>query len=193
MEDRTNISGPSLRTRLREETRAAHLRLDEIAKDLDLAHYADVSIFAVAHHAAYSALDKAFQGDFALTRLRLDKATQDIHALGLPTTGLAIADIPSAMSELGVTYVIAGSHLGAKVLTKQWSKTRDPRVNAASHLLRDEVLEREWAAVLTTLKSLPATGRGADDVVAGAIACFDLFRAAFNAARTMRTPDYVVA
>lgn len=76
---------------------------------------------------------------------------------------------------LGYAYVIAGSHLGSKILNRRRLRSQDANVLRAGHyLVRDEA-ERVWRSVTARLQSMTARGAEQDRIVAGALACFQCF------------------
>lgn len=163
----------TLRHRLRADTRAAHDRLDRMAAGFDLSQRAGYGRFIRGH--ALATADLLGQGaELGLLRHRLALANGDLSAMGMAPVP-ARPDTPpgDGAPSLGLRYVIAGSHLGARGLVQ---------AGRPSALLTDPALADHWAALVAVLKARPATGAAADQVVAQARGVFDSYACAFRRA-----------
>lgn len=172
-----------LRWDLRAETRPAHERLDRKVSTLDIAQHDGLVAFLVGNALAHRALaefDDVFEGHMRrrLTLLRADMEALDI-AMPDVTLGVKAPDFDCGP---GFRYVIAGSAMGGKILARRHAASRDPRVQAAGRFLRDDSLSDFWRDVQCELGALPRSGAVRTSVVAGAVACFGLFEAAFDVA-----------
>lgn len=113
----------SLREQLRGRTRQDHKRLDEALTQLDLSRPGDYARFLRFHAVARAGVEQ-WLDDHAPADLRppaqLRPIGIDLEALGAPAPSCAPAFVgPSAGGWLGVAYVVAGSHLGNRVLLRQ--------------------------------------------------------------------------
>ncbi len=73
---------------------------------------------------------------------------------------------------LGVGYVLGGSHLGNRLLARDWV--------GQSALLSDERLGEHWRDLLPALREHAARGERADRVLDAALTTFAVFEAAFS-------------
>lgn len=110
----------SLRLRLRQDTRAAHERLDVIAGALNLARRADYVRFLSAHASAYDVLRHADRDTSALMYQRMRAAQADLAVLGADAQETQPnLSVDPCIEPIGLSYVILGSHLGARQIVKQ--------------------------------------------------------------------------
>ncbi|MEM1375143.1 MAG: biliverdin-producing heme oxygenase [Pseudomonadota bacterium] len=172
-----------LRWDLRAETRPAHERLDRKVSTLDIAGHDGLVAFLVGNALAHRALaefDEAFEGHMR-RRLTLLHADMEALSIAMPDATLRV-QAPDFDSGPGFRYVIAGSAMGGKILARRHAASGDPRVQAAGRFLRDDSLSDFWRDVQGELGAVPRSDTVRASVVAGAVACFGLFEAAFDAA-----------
>ncbi|MEM1343796.1 MAG: biliverdin-producing heme oxygenase [Pseudomonadota bacterium] len=171
-------SAQATRFALREATAAEHARTDATFGRLSLTAAADYALFLAAHHRALCCcLDHVARHwpEGALPARLADDLAADLEALGcgvpaaIPGTPLDGAD------PRGVAYVVAGSHLGAKVLRKRWGESADPRVQAAGRYLASDDLHAYWPRLLQRLKAVDPGSAAFAGLASAATATFALF------------------
>ena len=190
---KTEISPPpTLRHRLRTDTRDAHECIDQIAGALDLSDYRDFCVFMLGNAMAYADLlaQTCIQTD--LLTHRLDLANHDLASLALKPVSIVSSSHRPVMNELGLTYVIAGSYLGAKHLNKTRLSSCDRRVLAASRSLADTALPNLWRGLVKDLSAKTSLGLEADQAVASAGKCFNIFADAFQRAKRLNKVDICI-
>ncbi|MEM6275772.1 MAG: hypothetical protein AAF714_02400 [Pseudomonadota bacterium] len=131
-------------------------------------------------HQALAAFDDVFEGHM-LRRLGLLREDMDALEVAMPDVTLRF-DTPDFERGPGFRYVIAGSAMGGKILSRRHAASDDPRVQAAGRFLGDDSLNDFWRDVQGELSALPRSEGTRNMVVAGAVACFGLFEAAFDVA-----------
>lgn len=139
-----------LRTRLRAETRAEHEALDRQYGALDLSDPADYALFLRAHHAAHSVVEPLIRP----APPRLAALQRDLAAMGLAEGPAFVADYVNNANLLGLSYVVAGSHLGGKVLKKAWSATKNSQMRDAGGHFEVPGQKRHWQFVLRRLSNV---------------------------------------
>lgn len=184
----------SLRHRLRSDTRTAHETLDGIVVNLHLANFQDLSVFLRAHCRALTSLDLSFCGQHNLVSHQLSTVQSDIQRLQItPSRPFRGGSVTGNLDPDGVTYVIAGSHLGGKILAKQLALSEDPRV-LPLQLFNDDRVALTWTNLVARLRTKPACGVPANRMVNSALTCFDVYSAAFqteiNLAKTCAQHKY---
>lgn len=156
----------SVRQLLRTATRSDHEAVDDAFSELDLTRAADLAVFLGAHLTALRELEPFFEGLLPETPWpsRVPLLLADLEALGAPTVDdrgagsprllseTASADLESRSARLGAAYVVAGSHLGLRVLRRTWAESEDERVLAADRFLQDESVAGYWQALLPRLE-----------------------------------------
>lgn len=175
----TSVVTATLRSRLREDTRVSHEDLDSFVMGLDLACYQDLCVFVRAHALAFAVLDEAFKGEHPLVAERLLSTSRDLEDLKAHPPALQGLDISRPLDPVGITYVIAGAHLGGKVLSTRVAASTDPRIGPL-RLFEAGDLPAIWSDLVTALKKRPAEGVEADRIVMSALDCFGVFRTAFE-------------
>ena len=75
----------------------------------------------------------------------------------------------------GVLYVLEGSRLGARLLTRQILASGDPHLRRATRYLRHGEGKPFWQTFLARLESSIAVRRSPERAVAGAVAAFACF------------------
>lgn len=150
-----------------------------MAQSSDLACYDDLSNFVRAQACALAALDRAVKGAHDLISSQLARALEDLRRLGTQPAQSRIPVNAERLEETGITYVIAGAHLGAKTLARHVASSDDPRVRPLK-LFQNDALPAAWQELVAALKCRPAYGAQSDRVVVSALECFSAFRAAFE-------------
>ena len=161
-----------LRARLRAETRPEHEALDAAFGALDLSEPRDYATFLRAHHAASTLIEPLI----APAPGRVAALVSDIGQIGGEVTcGFAYPALQNA-HPLGLAYVVAGSHLGAKVLRKRVESASIERFRNAKRYFALPGTAEHWQAVLDSLTNVKPTE--ADAVIDGARIGFGCFAAA---------------
>lgn len=173
----------NLRIRLKTDTVSAHNRVDTVMARFDLTMASGLARFLRIHQAALQqTMPRLRQSGHDFEQLpALIEA--DLAALGHRTTSATplLAEQPLDGDPIGYAYVVAGSHMGSKILNKRRLRSSDANVLRASHYLAREDTELIWHSLTTQLQKLDADGSKQDEIVAGAVACFRCFE---NAAMT---------
>jgi heme oxygenase (biliverdin-IX-beta and delta-forming) len=161
-----------LRNRLRETTREDHARIDSRLATLDLACAADYTRFLAIHAAALSQLGgRTAPGDRADTDALLSCLGRDLEYYGLtaPRAVVAASD-ESRAHQLGISYVIRGSRLGAQILVRRVAP-------AAPSEYLGYPLSTTWTSFLERLESSSRQqpAQFGQEVIAGAKAAFNVF------------------
>jgi len=166
----------TLRERLRTGTRAAHDDVDHAFAPHDLAKFPGYVAFLRSHAKAL----KSLTPDPALpTRLRC-RISLDIGLIAHDLTQLGAALPDGSLCEtrhhhpIAVEYVLLGSSMGLRVLSKRWGRSSDPRVLGTSSFLRSD-RSKEWRPFCNRLTAMPATGAIADRVVLDSQRIFSAF------------------
>lgn len=163
----------SLRTRLFEDTKAAHDRTDRLVSGFDLSCARGRAGFFTAQRLALDAMARvpgipddiaACLGDL-VARLDAD--------LGAPPRG----GLPAVrhVEPLAARYILLGSRIGTQVLARRFAAA-DP--GGSSAYFDAPSAKVEWRQLCLALQKLSGRGTMADAVVADAIRLFDLFSAA---------------
>jgi heme oxygenase (biliverdin-IX-beta and delta-forming) len=100
----------------------------------------------------------------------------DLSELGIPCP--AAAPVPRLDGEaflFGVLYVLEGSRLGAKLLTRQILGSSNPHLHRATRYLQHGEGKPLWQTFLARLESSIAVRRSPERAVAGAVAAFACF------------------
>jgi len=167
----------SLRTRLRDDTRAAHERVDAAYRSCDIAGPGGLGLFLSDHLRAFSAVSIAdgFRSDQA-EALRTEYCAAletDLAALGLP--------MPETAGRLGVgatpaLYILLGSRRGAEMTRRHWATHAQGVARLAGRFLSLNPRNAEWRRFCLDLSAQPAHGPEADRMVAEVDAIFGLFK-----------------
>ena len=177
----------SIHQRLRESTRADHLRLERLLNLLDpeltRVRYGRV---LVAFHAFYAQLEAQFQRhhlaaspslDFELP-CRAPLLRADLAALGVSprqSDEIPMAEIRTPSEFAGRLYVVEGAALGGQMLARHLAdKWGMDRASGAAFFSGSGPIEtgRRWAQILTWLERVPRSAGDARDMVAAASATF---------------------
>ncbi|WP_321488539.1 hypothetical protein [uncultured Hyphomonas sp.] len=170
----------TLRERLRTGTRADHDRLDGLAGRLSFARYEDLLVFIRANCLAYRSLMAAAGHAEPMLAQRLDRAGDVLGALGTSLMDDALEVDTSGIEPIGLSYVVAGSSLGARLIAQQSEASADPRVRVLAELLLDPELDRRWRDLAGELRNMTGQGEQAEEIVTSAANCFRVFQQAFE-------------
>ncbi len=166
-------SAPSLRDRLRRDSRAEHARVDAAVGALDLGQAGDLGRFLAAHHAAFRAIAPAARG--TSRGLVADLAAR----LEADLTVLGRAALPAApqmaCDPVAVDYVVLGSRLGTAVLRRRWAAAAGGRAAGAGRYLTAPGQGAAWRTFCAAQASRPGTGPAAERIVGDVRRLFDLF------------------
>lgn len=177
----------SLRTRLRQETRANHEALDRLFDGLTIDDSALYRRFIRMNHAAHAAIEPRLatspiaptwsrSAGPRLAGLQADMQALELQPLEGPDLHLDFADPASAA---GIAYVLEGSRLGAKMILK--GARANGAVKAPTHYLE---ASSETAPFADFLNALSEWARSEDDA-RRCIAAADAGFAHFHALATM--------
>jgi heme oxygenase (biliverdin-IX-beta and delta-forming) len=183
----------TLHTRLKSSTSNLHL---EVESTLDLlkitenaaAYSRAIGIIYLVFNRTYEELApidfQPLDVDLRSIGSRRDWLVADLNALGmaLPAAQSLGFNLPTSAHGLGCLYVLEGSALGGRVISKRVEQElglRPGTGGAYFHGLGRDT-RKQWSDFLTTLNMIPANSAMGADVEAGAIATFLAFRQAIN-------------
>ena len=158
----------TLRDELRSATGADHAVLDQSMAELRLAEPADLVRFLGTHLAARAGIEAWLEENAPsgwAPPLQTGLITDDLIALGgLPAAFPAPPFDPGPSdSWLGPAYVVAGSHLGNRLLLAQ-AGTALPR--DAQRFLAGKAMQEYWRRLRTRLAGMPGPDGGAGAIEA---------------------------
>ncbi len=165
---------------LRSGTREQHARLDAMTAGLELADRSDYVAFLSASAAALLPLERHLERnaisvwvpDWAQRR-RSAAITSDLARLGARGEPRVLREPPiEPAALLGMTYVLEGSRLGARVLLGRVAASTDPEVRAATAYLEHGASAGLWRSFLPLLAVGPEQVPG---LLAGARFAFATF------------------
>ena len=170
---------------LRDRTAAHHARIDAAFGRLDLASADGLATFLSAQHIALSVAEPVLSRAPGLSKLpaRLDAISHDLAALGRAGPADPGAPFPLAGADrdpLGVAYVVGGSALGGRILSRRRLASSDPGVREAGAFMDDPRMMAYWRAVLAALRSVRPEPDRLDGLARAAVATFDLFEDALQ-------------
>lgn len=145
---------PSIRESLRDDTRAAHERVDRIFSTLDLADRSDYEHFLRAHAAALQAIEARLFVAMKPTErppVVSDFAVADLTSLGQKRPLATFHRGLSGAHPIGLSYVISGAHYGGAVLRRHWSRSKDRAVLDAGRYLKSTSMKDYWPRFLSLL------------------------------------------
>ena len=154
-----------LHAQLRSATRCRHAGVEMLFEQFDISRETGACGFLRAHAASIAAVRAANpDANDKLSRVLkgLETALEtDLHTLQCNETIPEISLPGGKWNSLGVTYVIAGSRLGAKVLSRRVATARESNVQSANryltwpgadHLWRDfQQIDKEYDPELTDI------------------------------------------
>lgn len=166
----------TLRDVLRASTGADHTVLDRSMADLQLAESGDLVRFLGIHLAARAGIEDWLERNALpgwIPPAQTGLIAQDLLALGgLPTAFPAPRFDPGATADwLGVAYVIAGSHLGNRLLLAQAGVALPDH---ARRFLAGNAMQDYWRRLRSLLSGMPGPDGGVSSVK-GAQATFGHF------------------
>lgn len=163
---------------LRQATGAAHDAVDAAFGAHDLSDAAAYRAFLIAHARALPAAEAAMAPlPFARTLpLRAPLLATDLAALGEAMPPPFPFDVGDDAARWGVLYVVEGSRLGGAMLARQVPASLPSAYLGAVHG------PGQWRAIRSALDDAAAGENDAwrDRLLAGAVATFDLYRAALG-------------
>lgn len=179
-----NLSEISLRDRLRAATTDSHAALDATVSGWRLQTATGYGAFLAASAAALSPLEHALERAGVAewlpdwpARARRSALAQDLAALGLNAPISDPAEVSSPAFGAGLLYVLEGSRLGARFLSRQ-VRAADAGLPLA-YLTHGEGQDL-WRSFLTWLDAVPKVGFRTDAAEAGARYGFQCFSDAFE-------------
>lgn len=174
----------SVRAWLRAETQAQHEAVDRAFGAYALTERGEYLRFLNAHARALlpleAALDAAGAGalisDWPLRR-RDAALVADLHDLGAapPSTSGAALDLRDEAAMWGAMYVLEGSRLGGRLLSRSVADAADPVVRRANRYLTHGAGEGAWRTFLNALEASPAVRSRPQETLAGASSAFAVF------------------
>lgn len=171
---------PTLRQRLRDDTRDAHDALDAMVAMADLASVEGLARFLGSQWLAFESL---VAGGVTGHRVRAAEMVANREALAADMAALG-RDLPVRLDEaapadpVAVDYVILGSGVGKVYLRRAWAASEDACVRRASRWFDLPRAAGDWHGHLTDLSA--RDGATGDAVVADARTLFALFLRAFE-------------
>lgn len=194
-----SLPDSSLRDRLRRATSQSHAALDARIATWRIETPAGYRAFLSASAKAIAPLELALERAGVAEwlpdwpqRVRRTALARDLASLGLETPSFAVAAVTSPDFGAGLLYVLEGSRLGARVLSRQVEAA--DRSLPLGYLTQGEG-ERLWPSFLAWLET-PSVGMQTDECEAGARYGFQCFSDAFetlipSGAPNARTGSYV--
>jgi heme oxygenase len=166
------------------------LNLDKITQS-EAAYSEAIGILYLVFDRAYEELaDIDFQPikiDLGSIRRRRDWLATDLHALALPLPAPRPLgfELPTSGHGFGCLYVLEGSALGGRVISKRVKQTLGlgPTTGGAYFHGLGRQTASHWSDFLTALNAIPVNSAMGADVEAGAIATFLAFRQAISLGR----------
>lgn len=190
--DRTTGGLPvRLRDALKKATADLHRAVERQFETLDIRTIPGMTMFLQAHAVAVGAIAEALGPHaedgpcFTALRAALSRDLASIGARKPP----AAAHPPTDAHPLGLTYVVAGSRLGARVLHGQALTSPDERVRSASGYLAPDLCADLWARVKRQLETLAPVEAERERIISGAFAGFACFENALRSVREQRLDD----
>lgn len=176
-------SPDSLRDLLRSATADCHAEVDARFAPMVANGSSRYAEFLSASAAALWPLEQALNAADVVhllpdwnERSRSAALDADLAELGIPCPPITSAPRLDGEAFLfGVLYVLEGSRLGAKFLTRQILVSGDPQLHRATRYLRHGEGKPFWQTFLARLESSSAVWRAPERAVAGAVAAFDCF------------------
>tara|TARA_R110002126_G_scaffold291729_1_gene456102 strand:+ start:84494 stop:85060 length:567 start_codon:yes stop_codon:yes gene_type:complete len=182
----------NLHKHLRENTRSAHGRVDQLFGGLMLSTRRDYLLFLQSHYLAHQSLEKYFSDVLPLEE-RPPRVSPllagDLLALGVKSD----LKIPFSMGDetapLGVSYVIAGAHFGQRVLRSRWARSSDRDILDAGAYLTSQDMALFWPIVRDRMEIERPSACDLTHLVRSANATFGLFEYCFD--RALREVSHI--
>lgn len=179
---RRNSDGSDLRSVLRRATRGSHGRVEALYDALDFTRRCDYSRFLFAHALALETVETAVRSDaprLGFPPSLSDLAVFDLRLLGVVPPEPGGLGRPAGQDACGMMYVVAGSHLGNRVLGQRWRRSIDPAVRSAGAYLSNTRMSAYWPKFLGILDAQQRRGVAVDAMVDAAGFAFGLFEQAY--------------
>jgi len=168
------------------------LDLDKITKSV-IAYSAALCILYLVFDHAYKELAtidfQPLKIDLGSIGRRRDWLAADLHALALPLPAPRSLgfELPTSGHGFGCLYVLEGSALGGRVISKRVKQTLGlgPATGGAYFHGLGRQTASHWSDFLTALNTIPANSAMGADAEAGAIATFLAFRQAISQRATV--------
>lgn len=179
---------PSPRTRLKDETRLVHERVDAAFSQLRLNDPDDYATFLTAHWRAMQALEAGIR-HIGLPVEMADLPDCDLTALiadDLANLGRALPPssqtppVSQPLAAAGLLYVKAGSRMGAQILHREVLHSSNAMPVA---YLSDRTGIALWRGFISVLETMPLKPDDYSLMKEGALAGFDLFEASLAETR----------
>lgn len=169
-----------LRVALKAETRSHHDRVDALLNPNDLSSRTGLGRFLLMQAGALSVLEPIMDDPRYLPPPRqLDLVKADLETLSISAAPFASALVTDDLHPVGLTYVIAGSHFGNKVLKNNWAATTDPRVLLAGRFLCSVAMKDYWPRFSDYLRKSAFEPPERSRIIRSAKTCFRVFEEAF--------------
>ncbi|MCC2978643.1 hypothetical protein [Sphingomonas sp. IC4-52] len=164
---------------LRAKTAASHEAVDSVFGGHDLNNPLSYQRFLEAHGRALPHAEAMAAAVWPALRLRTPLLAADLAALGSPADLAVSTRNEQGPSQWGALYVVEGSRLGGGVLAKQVGPGMPVAYLSAVHQ------PGEWRAIRHAIDAAAADRdqHWLDQMVAGALATFELYEAATRHAR----------
>lgn len=179
-----SLSEISLRDHLRATTSESHAALDAKVAALRLRTPSGYGAFLTASVAALAPLEVALEQAGVVdwlpdwpSRARRGALAADLAALRLGAPSFEAARVPSRDFGAGLLYVLEGSRLGARFLSRE---VRAPGPGLPLAYLTHGESQDFWRSFLTWLEAIPKVGFRTDVAEAGARYGFQYFSDAFE-------------
>lgn len=168
-----------LRTTLKLETNAEHRQLDDLLSELQLETRKGLVQFLQMQEAAMSKIEPLLvQAKFRGPPSHLSLIRSDLQSLGVSkSVNFSVNYKP--LHPVGLTYVIAGSHFGNKVLRAQWALSEDLAVLSAKNFLTSDLMRDYWPYFLSYLRDNDFDDAERTHIIESAKSCFQIFGAAY--------------
>lgn len=172
-----------LRFTLRSKTTEAHKRLDEALCVYDLKTRIGLTQYLKVHLLACLHLNELVTSDDLRCEMyeKIIALRSDLKVLNAAPSLSDILLPKTYQHPLGLTYVIAGSSLGGKLLAKQWAKSRDPVVRNAGKFINNAKATDSWKRFLTYTELNSFNPEEVEKIISAANYCFSVYEAAHQA------------
>ena len=172
----------SLRAILREKTSDAHEALDAALIDYDLTSRSGLRDYLRVHYRARVQLTKLYSGHpIEVDHTQSLSALQsDLSVLGAKLPHPMNLELSGDLHPVGVTYVVAGSSLGSKLLFKHWSRAVDEKVRQAGTFMTRAKDNADWIKFLAYIDAADFSAKEIEHIVISANGCFAIFEAAIH-------------
>ncbi|MGJ8558726.1 MAG: biliverdin-producing heme oxygenase [Litorimonas sp.] len=165
---------------MRTETSKAHANLDAALVKYDLTTRSGLSNYLNVHLLArhFLAENQSAYGTEIDHAESLSAIRSDLETLGVKAQKEIDWTPITAFHPIGLTYVIAGSSLGSKILYKEWAQSNDEAVIRAGKYMTAAKDGSDWSNFLTYIDATDFSANETDHIVVSANECFALYQAA---------------